>query len=199
MNRTGISRHLLRLAAAGLLMQLAMLFLPEASSADGISGFMEYNFSRTESKARDVFGSSSRSAGDSLIQRYNLSLDRTIYPNLHFAAGGNMELTNSEFESETASQTSSLTSRRKRVSPFANLRLNAGVTSAGLGYSRRQETLSTSGTESFTSITDNYNFQLGFRPHGLPPVDIFFLHLDSYDEERTLQNTSNDSIAINSK
>ena len=199
MNRTGTTWYLSRLMAAGVLMQLTMLFLPETSRADGISGFMEYNFSRTESEAHDVFGSFSKSTGNSLIQRYNLSLDRTIYPNLHFAAGGNMELTKSEFESETAGQTSSLTSKQSRFSPFANLRLNAGVTSAGLGYSRRQETSSTSGTQSFTSITDNYNAQLGFRPHGLPTVDMFYMHLDSYDEERTLQNSSNDSIAFNTK
>lgn len=199
MNRTGTIGHLLRLAATGLLVPLTVLSLPETSRADGISGFMEYNFSRTESKARDILGTTAKTTGDSLMQRYNLSLDRTIYPNLRFAAGGNMELTKSEFESETATGTTSLTSRQSRFSPFATLRLNTGVTSAGLGYSRRQETTSSSGSPSFTSITDNYTAQFGFRPHELPSVDVFYAHLDSYDQEKALKNTSNDSVTINSK
>lgn len=199
MSRTGTTGHILRLATAGFLLQLIVLSLPEPSQADGISGFMEYNFSKTDSKARELDGSTAKTTGNALIQRYNLALDRTIYPNLHFSAGGNVAFSRSEFESETVTQTTSLTSKQSRFTPFANLRLNAGVTSAGLGYSRRQERTAASGAEPFTSITDNYSAQLGFRPHGLPTVDLFYMHLDSYDEERTLQDSSNNTIMFNTK
>ncbi|WP_157698792.1 hypothetical protein [Geobacter sp. DSM 9736] len=187
--------HLIR----GILLQLMCLSLPRLVQADGISGFMEYSFSQSESKTEDAAGTSGKTAGTALMQRYNLSLDRTLYPHLTFSAGGNIELNRSDFEMETGSLSNSLASRQTRLSPFANLRFNNGIVSAGTGYSRRQEITRTAGAPSFTSINDTYNAQLGFRPQGLPAIDTFYTHIDLYDADRSFQNSANDSVTVTAR
>ena len=74
---------------------LSLLFytalLPCIAIAEGISGSVEFNYSTIDTKTEDASGASATSKTDSFLQRYNLNLEKTIYPYLRFRAGGIFE------------------------------------------------------------------------------------------------------------
>lgn len=192
-------RYFIQLLSLGVIVQLFLLCSPAVTHADSISGYLELDYIKSDSSLRDVTGATTKTNTTSLVQRYNIALDRIIYPNLRFAAGGNFELDKDDTQTEALNISNKITTNTTKMFPFANLALNTGFASAGVGYKRRQETTETSGAPSVTLINDNYNALFGLRPEALPSVDVFFNRLNSYDDLRISQDTVNDSVLVNSR
>ncbi len=169
--------------------------MPYKAAADGIGGFVELNYSNVESVTSDIAGESTEAKSGNFVQRYNLSLSRTIYPNLRLNAGGIFEKISSTFESGDTDTKSSVTNIR----PFIDLLLNSPLYTAGAGYNRREEMLKSTGAPSLTTVNENYNAVLGWRPEGFPSLDMRLTRTNTFDKEHSLQDITRDLLLFNSR
>ncbi|GFO70423.1 hypothetical protein GMLC_40020 [Geomonas limicola] len=173
---------------------LLVLLCAPSARADGISGYLEYLYGTSSMKTRDISGVSSSTRNDSFLQRYNLAMDKTLYPLLTLSAGGLYEDTNAHATTDGISSDSSTT----RLSPYVDLALKNNFVSSGLGYRRREETTSSNGQSTPKLIQNEYTANLGWRPAGLPTFSLFYTKRDFYDELRTSQDLQTESYTWSS-
>ena len=117
-----------------------------------------------------------------------LAVNTNIFPNLKLDAGVIVEKNISWFKTDGMSTKSDTTDLR----PYINLTLNTPLYTAGIGYDRRQETVKTSGSPGVTTVNENYNAILGWRPEGLPIIDMRFTRTNLFDEKHDVQDTTTD-------
>ncbi len=163
--------------------------------ADGINGFVELNYNALDTKTSDATGLSTESKQSSILERYNLNLERSIYPYLKLRAGGLFEKT---FTNITTDDTDTRSADTKII-PSIDLTLNNPFITAGAGYNKREEKQETRGLPSSTTIRDTYNALFGLRPEGLPTLDTLFMRTDTYDKARLFQNNENDYFSLSSR
>src|SRR3990172_3769780 len=163
--------------------------------ADGINGFVELNYNALDTKTSDATGLSTESKQSSILERYNLSLERSLYPYLKLRAGGLFEKT---FTNITIDDVDTRSSDAK-TNPFVDLTLRNPFITAGAGYNKREEKQDTRGLSSSTTIRDTYNAIFGLRPEGLPTLDTLFMRTDAYDKARLFQNNENDYFSLSSR
>lgn len=180
-----------------LLSCLVMTFLasPFQAGADSINGYTDLTYTRFSSKATDSSGQTTRTNSTSYFQRYSLLVDKTIYPKLKLYATG-------IFEQDINNQKSSGTeidSRNTRFRPAATLTLQDPLYTAGIGYSLREETMKTSLAPTITTMNEEYSGILGWRPAGLPSLDMRLSKSNSYDTDRVRQDSTKDYISLNSR
>lgn len=174
---------------------LLLTAIPNKAAANGLGGFVEWNYSNVDSVTSDITGEFTEANSDNFVQRYNLSLSRAIYPNLRLSAGGIFEKNTSTFETGDTEVKSSVTN----VRPFIDLLLNSPLYTAGAGYNRREEILKSTGAPSLTIIKEDYNAVLGWRPEGFPSLDMRLTRTNTFDKEHSLQNITRDLLLFNSK
>ncbi|HEY4716130.1 MAG TPA: hypothetical protein VII00_03420 [bacterium] len=163
--------------------------------ADGINGFLEFNYSNLNSESEDADGVLARTKTENFLQRYNLSLNRKIYPNLTLMGGGIFEQTRTEFKIDGNETESTLT----KISPFVDLRLSTQSYNAGISYNRREETQKNAGAPAIPRIRDSYTSILGLKPEGLPTLNIQFSRSNIFDKEHSIQDQVNDHVLIGSR
>jgi hypothetical protein len=171
------------------------LIMRGPAMADGISGSVELNYNALDTKTSDATGLSTESKQSSILERYNLTLGRTIYPYLKLRAGGLFEKTFTNITTDDADTRSSIT----KTSPSVDLTLSNPFVTAGAGYHKREEKQDTRGLPSSTTIRDTYNALFGLRPEGLPTLDTLFMRTDTYDKARLFQNNENDFFSLSSR
>jgi hypothetical protein len=184
----------LRWAAVRVLLALiaATGVLARRSAAEGLSGYLELNYSNTETKSTDASGQSLESKTDSLTQRYSINLDKGIYQNLNFLAGGFFERQDSALKAETNEVDSTKTSIR----PFATLRLRTPLYGAEAGYFRDEEKLKASGLSTAPTIRETYSTSAYWRPDGFPDVKVEYFRANSFDRDRRIQDTTEDRYGV---
>jgi len=91
------------------------LVMRGSAMADGISGSVELNYNALDTKTSDATGLSTESKQSSILERYNLSLERSLYPYLKLRAGGLFEKTFTNITTDDADTRSSIT----KISPSA--------------------------------------------------------------------------------
>jgi len=193
-SRVSGCRFILRLVCLiGLL--CSAVCMPNPADAEGLRGYLEYNYTKSDGNQRDSSGTTTRTDNSSLLQRYNLTMDKMFYPYLRFYAGGYVERGDSEFTSNGQTVDSSVS----KFNPFADLTLTNPIISAGLGFNRREETLKTGGADSVTNVFENYNAKLGWKPEGLPSMDLLMSRMNAYDDNRLFQDTVTDTINLNTR
>src|SRR3990172_1916025 len=163
--------------------------------ADGINGSVEFNHNALDAKTSDATGLSTESKQSSILERYHLNLERSIYPYLKLRAGGLFEKTFTNITTDDADTRSSIT----KTSPSVDLTLSNPFVTAGGGYNKREEKQETRGLPSSTTIRDTYNALFGLRPEGLPTVDTLFMRTDTYDKALLFQNNENDYFSLSSR
>jgi hypothetical protein len=176
-----------------------LFFLPVAgitliasqASAEGLNGLLEWNYGNVFTKTEGSDGRTSESKTSTFAQRYNLTLDKTLLPNLRLAAGGIFSQENSRITSDA--ETSS--SRTRLVRPSVDLMLNNTVYNAGAGYSRREESSSGAGSAT-TLIGEDYHAVFGWRPHLLPSVDLQLTRSDTRDADRRSTDVTSDRALL---
>jgi hypothetical protein len=183
----------LRDLAGGLplvLTLLAVLGWTEAR-AQQANGYAELTVSRNDADSEDDTGGRSTSRNDTFLQRYSLDLSWRLYPNFQVLAGG-------LFEKDTTTVTTDFSTSEageRRVRPYLNAALRSAVTSALFGFYRNEDATRSPGSSSRT-LQDIYNATLGWRPEDLPRVTVRFLRTNTYDAERTSQDTTNDVLDL---
>ena len=164
------------------------------ASADGISGYAEYNYSLLDSESKDL-SEITRSKSSVLNQRYNLTMDKDIFPTLRFFGGASFE----KNDSDNAINGVDSSGSASRIYPTADLSYSNGAFNGGLGFTRRQESVKFNGVPSPTLFFDSYNGRFGWKPEGLPSLDVLYSTFNNYDENRTNQDSTNSSLTVSSR
>jgi hypothetical protein len=172
-----------------------MALAPGSALADGLSGFVDYALSTSDSKSTSGGVPTSKGTSTSLTQRYGLSLDKSLFPLVRLSAGSIFE----KNLSESIVDRISTSSESHRLSPVLSLTTSNPFMPSSLGYSRTEQTSSGSGSPAATNVTENYNMRLGLRPEGLPGVDLGFSRANSFDPARSRQDVTSDSYILSSR
>lgn len=175
-----------------MLILLVLVLLPGVAWTQGllqgVSGILELNYSFVSTKTTDATGNTTKTATNNFNPRVTLTVNTNIFPNLKLDAGVIVEKNISWFKTDRINTKSDTTDLR----PYFNLTLNTPVYTAGIGYDRRQETVKTSGSPGVTTVNEDYNAILGWRPEGLPIIDMRFTRTNLFDEKHNIQDTTTD-------
>jgi hypothetical protein len=171
----------------------ASLF-PGIAAAEGIGGYVDLGYNNLASDTQDVLGNTSHTDTNSYTQRYNLSLSKTLSPYLRLYASGLFDKTDSATTTDGTETDSTLT----RVQPLVDLTLRSPVHTAGVRYSRREETSTSSVSPSTTNINELYSGILGLYPpvRDLPSVEMRVERSHNYDSEHITQDIVRDSAGL---
>jgi len=167
--------------------------LVDLASADGIHGNLEFNYTNLNSTTTGVAGDTSRTATDRFKQKYNLQIDKTIFPHLRLDAGTRFEKTETSFESNGDETDATNT----RLTPFVGLKLYTPLYTAGARYDWREDKVKVSGSPSSSVINEGFKTILGWRPSGLPSMDMRYEKTKRYDRDRSVIDTTEDFYSLN--
>ncbi|MGB5195918.1 MAG: hypothetical protein WBN64_02525 [Candidatus Deferrimicrobium sp.] len=167
---------------------LALAVLSTDSPAEGLSGYLEFEYSRADTEQKNSGGQSTDTSSDSLSQLYNLSFDKKIYPNLGLLASGLFR--KRDISSETDGTKSDTTTTTLR--PYVNLNLRTPLYFAEVVYSRNQEKLETSGVSPVTTVRESIISTLYWRPDRFPDLRLQYSRDHLYDKERSSLDTVTD-------
>jgi len=160
--------------------------------ADGISGLLELNYNNSRTNAEDETGVRTLSKTGSFNQLYTLSLNRAFYPNLFLNAGGAFEKNDARSSIDDTVSEVSITSIR----PFIDLSLKGPVLSAGTMYNTREVTTSGADADRLSIVNEKKSAFLGWKPAGLPSLDVRFDTTNLYDKDRAILNNTNDFLSL---
>jgi hypothetical protein len=155
---------------------MALVLTQGTAMAEGLSGSVELSNSNSVSNAKDAAGLSSQTRTVDFFQRYKLSFDDTIYPNVFLRGAGTFE--KDMLRSRTGDSETKQTSIR--IIPSVSLILNNPLLKAGAYYEKREEK---SGDPFVTEIRDTQSAFLGYKPAGLPTLDVLFARRHTFDRE----------------
>lgn len=186
------AKRSLYIFSSAALLVLNFFFMNDKAWADGIRGFVELNYTKLDTESEDSAGLSAKTKVNSFLQRYNLTLERSLHPYLRLTAGGIFEKNTSEIKTNDLSSESTATSMR----PSIDLRLNSPMYIAGLGYNMQEEKTSVSGAADVTNIRENYSARLGWRPDRFPEVNMLFLKAITHDKDRVIHDSEIDHITL---
>lgn len=185
-------------AAAALLSLFALSaawgIFPAESRAEGLSGYLEYDYSRNDSELTDSGGQSVRTNTDTLAQSYNLTFDRKLYPNLSLLASGLFQKRDTTFEIEGEESDTSTTT----VRPYINLNLRTPLYFAEAAYSRNEEKQKGTGFSPVTTVRDSIISTLYWRPDRFPDIKFQVSRDHLYDKDRVNVDTTTDLYQLTS-
>jgi hypothetical protein len=164
---------------------------------EGVSGSWESNYSFLSSKTTDASGNTVKTNTQSANSRFQLDINTKIFPNLRLRAGGIAEGTWAKLDDKTNDIVTRTTVLNFR--PYVDLTLETPLYTASVGYLRRQERTEVFHSPSVTLINDEYYAILGWRPEGLPLIDMQLRRRNLYDSDKDSLDVKEDFISLNSK
>jgi len=162
------------------------------SAAEGLSGYLEANYSKTDSESVDSAGQSTQTKSNSFTQRYSITLDKKIYPNLGLLAGGFFE----KQDTTLAAAGAEIDSTSTKIRPFVSLNLRTPLYHAEAAYNRNEEKLKTAGLSPVTTTLETYTSTLQWRPDGFPDVKLEYFRTNNFDKDRRFLDTTDDRFGI---
>ena len=189
----------MRSALFALPILLILALLPGAVSAQGllqgINGLLDLNYSFFSSKTTDASGVTTKTETNTYNPRFSLSINTTILPKLRLDAGAvfekNISILKTDFEDTKTTST--------KLRPYGYLTLSDPLYTAGVGFSRREETTKTAGQQGFTLINDDYLALLKWKPDGFPSFDAQYERTNTFDEAHLIQDTTKDYFSLTSR
>jgi len=163
--------------------------------ADGISGSVELLGSTTDSKSTDASGLSTTSKSNTFFQRYQLNYTEALFPYVNLRAGISYDKTMTESTDATGETRSADTN----LFPSAALTFNNPFVSSGVGYSKREEKIESTGVSPVTNIMETMNAFLGLRPLGLPTLDMQFTRSHLFDTAYQTTDIVNDLFSASTQ
>ena len=189
----------MRFALCALPILLILTLLPGVVCAQGIiqgfSGNVEFNYSLFSSKTKLSTGETVKTESTTYNPRVTLNLNTNIFPNLKLDAGALFEgyLTKTKIE-DTSSKVTTMSMR-----PYINLTLDNPLYKASVGYYRRQEKIDVEDGEKLTVIRDEYIGNFNWRPEGFPSIETQFIRRNTYDQDKSIIDTTQDYISLVSR
>lgn len=176
------------------LLTTVSLLLPAAAAADGVNGFVDLVWNNSTVKTEDAAGQSAKTEVNSYLQRYNLLLNKTLFPKLRLDMAGVFEKDISKVRSDDMETDS----KNTRFRPSLALTLQDPFYTAGVGYYLREARQQASPAPTVTTVSEDYNAFLGFRPAGLPSLDVRYAKTNLHDGDRQRQDSGKDYVSLTS-
>lgn len=165
------------------LIVVSVLFV-DRSAAEGLSGYLETSYSKFHTVSTDSAGQSTNTTSDSITQRYSITLDKRLYPNLGLLAGGLFEKRDVTLESGDVDIDSTSTKMR----PFVNLSLRTPLYTVEAGYNRNEDKQKSSGLLPVVTVRETWSSTLSWRPVDLPDAKLEYFRTENFDKEKKIQN-----------
>jgi hypothetical protein len=170
---------------------LALITAP-ASAQEGLFAGMQKSVELTYSSisSTTIFASGAVTKTDttSVYPTVTLNLDGLLFPQLRLNAGGVFELNKMTTDIDGSETSSTMTRNR----PFFLLRSTNPVFSPGFGYFRREDRNRTAGLTDIKLINNEWDGYLGWNPDGGPRSQFQFIRTDTFDADRTFEDTTKD-------
>ena len=160
--------------------------------AGGVSGHVEWAYTRSETSGADALDTPSETFVRSFRQRTSIQWERRLFPNLHVLAGGLYELERSRPETDGVG----IDARLAKLRPFALVRLRTPEHQADLGYSRSEDRSRIEGGEASSLVRDTVSASLGWLPERLPRTRLYWIRTDDHDGGRTARDATQDSLQL---
>jgi hypothetical protein len=168
-----------------------LLLLSEGKAwADALNGYLDWTYIDSHNKT-EIGPDSSETDSTVIHQQYNLSLRKDISPSLLVTASGLFDQTignNTVDGQETHS-------RVTLIRPYLDLKWGAYLFGGDFSYFRNETKTSVSGFPKVTFINEAYQGRLGWKPAGLPILDLFFSHTNFYDKDRASRDVVTDQVS----
>ncbi len=174
---------------------MALHYARGTAMADIINGTVELIQNSTDSKTTDASGLSTNSKSQVFFQRYQLFYDQALFPFVSLRVGSGFDKAVTDIQDPAGDARSTNTN----IYPSAALRLNNPLVSSGVGYNMREEKIEGSGALPVTTRLESKNAYLGFRPEGLPTLDMLVTRAHSYDKARAYSDSENDLFAASAR
>lgn len=158
---------------------IALLLVAAPAWADGVSGFLEGDYTHTKTSTTDETGTQN-STIDQLVQRYRLSLDRTFWPLLRFTGTGSFEQVNSWTAGYGASDAWTRT-----TGAYATLLAGNAVLNSGVAYNFQ---VARNSTDATSLVLEEPSLTIGWRPADLPSISLRVSRQHIYDTQRENQD-----------
>jgi len=168
-----------------MLFALCHLFFCFSSAfAEGISGWLNLNYSNTE----QFEDGKKTGTSDSLFQNYYLRLDKSITPALSYQVYFRTSLTNSN---STDSQGNTTTTYQRVVEPAIDISLQNPMYGLNAGYRRLEQWSTAHITEDSRRTNEFYYSRFNITPYELPSLSLQFDRQRNYDHlsPRSTDNT----------
>jgi len=161
---------------------------------DGISGYVEMNYSYGSFRTTDSSGNTTKTELNNYNPRAYLELNFDLYPKLNLNTGVNFDMN----IVEPVNADSGSRSEVRRFRPFVWLSLRDPVYNATVGYAVNEATTTLSGQKT-TLTQETYNAFLNWRPEGLPSTKLLFTQTNTSDEPRSAVDTQKDYLYLKSE
>ena len=173
------------------LLVAGLLLARGTAMAEGISGSAELLQASSDVKSTDASGQTSSVKTNTFFQRYQLDYSEMLYPYLNLRVGSGFQKIMSKSESDIGDSRATVVD----ITPSVALTLNNPFVYSGVGWSVREEKLSSNpGGPAVTNIQDRKNAFLGFRPEGLPTLDMQAARIHNYDKAHETTDNTTDSF-----
>jgi len=160
--------------------------------AEGLGGFLEFNYSNAAIKTEDETGETTKTKSDNFSQLYNLSFRRTIFPTIFLNAGGIFEKSMTKNSVDGEGTKFSTTD----IKPFVDITLKNPVYTLGGKYDRREQKQTGSDLLTVTNVNENYMLIFGWKPEAFPSFDMRLGRSKLFDKERASQDTVTDFLLL---
>jgi hypothetical protein len=167
--------------------------LVRESGAEGISGYLEFDYNRNDIENKDAGGGSIKTKSDTFTQLYSLTFNKKLYPNLNFLASGNFLNRDTSIDTEGLKNDTTTTTLR----PYVSLNLRTPLYYAEGAYSRIEEKVKTAGLSTIT-VRDSFISTLYWKPDRLPDLKLQYIWDHLYDKERLNTDTVSNNFQVTS-
>ncbi len=167
---------------------LASAIFSTESRAEGLSGYLEFEYSRADTELRNSGGQSVDTSSGSLAQLYSLNFDKKLYPNLGVLASGLFQKRDIASDVDGLKSDSTTTTLR----PYVQLNLRTPLYFAEAAYSRNEEKRENTGISPVTTVRESFISTLYWRPDRLPDLRLQYSRDHLYDKERSGLDTVTD-------
>ncbi len=196
----GILVHRARRAALRFsLAAWVALTAPGAARGDGYSLRLEpgYSASRSTTTAEGV---TSEVENTAILQKYGLTLDKTLYPLVRATAGGTLDWT----QGTTTSETQSADNDTKRWLGYGRLDVGTRTAGGGVGYDRREQSTrfeprDTSVVSTTSLVSETYSGYAVLVPEALPEAALRLSRTNTYDASRNTTDLQADQLSLDLK
>ncbi|MBF8258870.1 MAG: hypothetical protein HW377_1244 [Actinobacteria bacterium] len=163
------------------------------SRAEGLSGYLEFNYGGNDTELTDAGGRTVHTKSDTFTQRYSLALEKKLYPNLNFFASGTFQDRDSSTDTGGVKNDATTTTLR----PYVSLNLRTPLYYAEAAASRNEEKVKTPGV-SLTTVRDSFISTVNWRPDRFPDLKLQYLWDHQYDKERRNVDTVGNNFQVTS-
>ena len=170
-------------------------YAPEMVLADGIYGRLNLTYAHTDTKSTDSTGTTSDDSSRSFFQQYTLTADKYLYPNLRLFASGMLQKADATSSTNGEGSWGDTT----LIRPYIDLTLRTPVFAAGVNYNSVTTEQKAMNVPNTTFKFEAYQGILGWKPEGLPTLDLTLTRSYNYDENKIFEDVVSDTAYLYSR